>query len=217
MDSVLRDLTEDKLEKLGLAMGEAILFKKEVAKQDHAATALAVGGGGVASSVTAFSAVGGGGGAAAAAAALGSLSLTASRHNHLQPLLQTKYRGVIDIVSGPPPSLSCTHCMLHQLTVVLTEVVRMPFIVQECTRKVESLLPSASAAAATLPPDMAFAIVAYSYDLGLSSATDDGRCARCLLSAFPCMRPHNLSPPPPPSSFFQRQSVRCLEQYAAPA
>ena len=35
MDSVLQDLTEDKLEKLGLAMGEAIMFKMEVAKQER--------------------------------------------------------------------------------------------------------------------------------------------------------------------------------------
>ena len=119
------------------------------------------------------SAAAGGGGVAAVVTVLGSLSLTAPRHNHLQPLLQTEYRGVIDIVSGPPPSHSCSHCMLHQLTVVLVEVVRMPFIVQECTRKMESLLRSACAAAGTLPPDMAFAIVAYSYDLGLSSATDE--------------------------------------------
>jgi hypothetical protein len=44
MDSVVHNLTEDKLEKLGLAMGEAIMFKMEVAKQEHAAA-----GGGAAS------------------------------------------------------------------------------------------------------------------------------------------------------------------------
>ena len=141
--------TFEDLRSIGLLFGSARRVKDAI--DDGSAAA---GGGGVAAVVT-------------------GMSLTASRHNHLQPLLQTEYRGVIDIVSGPPPSHSCSHCMLHQLVVVLVEVVRMPFIVQECTRKMESLLPSACAAAGTLPPDMAFAIVAYSYDLGLSSATDE--------------------------------------------
>ena len=100
---------------------------------------------------------------------MSSLSVSAPLRNHLQPLLNTEYRGVIAIVAGHVPSLSCAQCMLQHLATVLPEVVRMDFIVQECTRKLESLH------ALTLPADMAFAIVAYTYDLGLSSATDDGR------------------------------------------
>ena len=99
-------------------------------------------------------------------------SLSASVNgNHL---LHPEYRGVIAIVAGHVPSLSCAQCMLQNLTTVLPEVVRMDFIVQECTRKLESL-QRARRAALTLPANMAFAIIAYTYDLGLSSATDDGR------------------------------------------
>ena len=102
---------------------------------------------------------------------MSSLSVSAPLRNHLQPLLHTEYRGVIAIVVGHAPSLSCAQCMLQQLAAVLPEVVRMDLIVQECTRKLESLQHAALA----LPLDMAFAIVAYTYDLGLSCATDDGR------------------------------------------
>ena len=111
---------------------------------------------------------------------MSSLSVSAPLRNHLQPLLHTEYRGVIAIVAGHVPSLSCGQCMLQHLATVLPEVVRMDFIVQECERKLESLH------ALTLPADMAFAIVAYTYNLGLSSATDDGRChvacAACVAS-----------------------------------
>ncbi len=111
------------------------------------------------------------GAAAAVTSAMTSLSASA-------PLLHTEYRGVIAIVAGHVPSLSCGQCMLQHLTVVLPEVVRMDFIVQECERKLESLH------AITLPADMAFAIVAYTYDLGLSSATDDGRCHVTCAACF---------------------------------
>jgi hypothetical protein len=134
-------LTPEDLVKFGFTTGNAIKFLKAFA---GAATSPSSGA------------------AAVVTSAMSSLSASA-------PLLHTEYRGVIAIVAGHAPSLSCGQCMLQHLATVLPEVVRMDFIVQECTRKLESLH------ALTLPADMAFAIVAYTYDLGLSSATDDGR------------------------------------------
>ena len=155
-NDVLATMTVDELKGIGLTLGNAKKVRLEI--DALASPALAAGGGG-----------GGGGGIAAVTSAISSLSVSAPLRNHLQPLLNTEYRGVIAIVAGHVPSLSCAQCMLQQLATVLPEVVRMDFIVQECTRKLESLH------ALTLPADMAFAIVAYTYDLGLSSATDDGR------------------------------------------
>jgi len=156
-DAILAVLTDQQLEKLGLEVGEVASFKMNVSAAALQPLTLAAGGGG------------GGGGIAVVTSAMSSLSVSAPLRNHLQPLLNTEYRGVIAIVAGHVPSLSCAQCMLQHLATVLPEVVRMDFIVQECTRKLESLH------ALTLPADMAFAIVAYTYDLGLSSATDDGR------------------------------------------
>ena len=157
----MTDVTEDDLKSLGLTMGEAKLFKREAAAFVLMPPAAASSGG-----------------VAAAASGMSKLTTSAApTRNHLQPLLQTEYRGVIDIVSGYTPSHSCSHSMLHDLPAVLPEVVRMPFIVQECVRKLESMQHSAPAAAVKLPPDMALSILGYTYDLGLSSATDDGRCS----------------------------------------
>ncbi len=162
----MTDVTEDDLKSLGLTMGEAKLFKREAAALVLMPPA-AASSGGVAGS-----------GVAAASSGMSKLTTSAApTRNHLQPLLQTEYRGVIDIVSGYTPSHSCSHSMLHDLPAVLPEVVRMPFIVQECVRKLESMQHSAPAAAVKLPPDMALSILGYTYDLGLSSATDDGRCS----------------------------------------
>ena len=155
-NDVLATLTVEELKGIGLTLGNAKKVRLEI--DALASPALAAGGGG-----------GGGGGIAVVTSAMSSLSVSAPLRNHLQPLLNTEYRGVIAIVAGHVPSLSCAQCMLQHLATVLPEVVRMDFIVQECTRKLESLH------ALTLPADMAFAIVAYTYDLGLSSATDDGR------------------------------------------
>ena len=175
-------MTKEDLVKFGFTTGNAVKFLKAFA----GAVAAPHSGG-----AAAAAAAGGGGAAAAAASGISSLSLTAPLRNHLQPLLHTEYRGVIAIVAGHVPSLSCGQCMLQHLATVLPEVVRMDFIVQECERKLESLH------ALTLPADMAFAIVAYTYDLGLSSATDDGRChvasAACVASF--------VSPPSPAITF----------------
>ena len=155
---MLATLTVDELKGIGLTLGNAKKVRLEIDALVSPALAAGGGGGG-----------GGGGGIAVVTSAMSSLSASAPLRNHLQPLLHTEYRGVIAIVAGHVPSLSCAQCMLQHLATVLPEVVRMDFIVQECARKLESLH------ALTLPADMAFAIVAYTYDLGLSSATDDGR------------------------------------------
>ena len=65
--------------------------------------------------------------------------------------------------------------MLHDLASVLPEVVRMDFIAQECVTKAESVLRRLPAGVQRLPIDMAVAVAAYTYDLGISSATADGR------------------------------------------
>ena len=193
-DLVMFDMTVEELKGLGMPVGEAKLFHKEAAKLASSAPA---------SPAPAASAGGGG----AAAATIGTSKLAAStpptRH-HPQAMLDTVYRGVIDIVSGYTPSHSCSDSMLLHLPAVLPEVVRMDFIVQECTRKLESLQHSAPAV--KLPPDMALAVIGYTYDLGLSSATDDGRfwrhqaCTACVLLVAP-YRPHH-SPAPPSDNLF---------------
>jgi GrpB-like predicted nucleotidyltransferase (UPF0157 family) len=166
-DDVACALSTDELRALGLGMGDAKRFIAAVQQQ------MAASKGQIAAAT-----VSGGSGVAAVTSTMSKLTTsTASAHNDLQPLLATEYRGVIAIVSGYTPSHSCPHCMIHQLVVVLPEVVRMEFIVQECTRKLESLQHGLATAAVKLPPDMAFSIVAYTYDLGISSTTDDGRCA----------------------------------------
>jgi hypothetical protein len=65
--------------------------------------------------------------------------------------------------------------MQCDLAAVLPEVVCMDFIAQECVTKAESVLQRLPPGVQRLPIDMAVAIAAYTYDLGLSSATADGR------------------------------------------
>ncbi len=74
--------------------------------------------------------------------------------------------------------------MSHDLKAVLPEVVRMDFITQECVTKVESILQRLPPGTMRLPVDMAVAIAAYTYDLGISSATADGRY---LIQSFECI------------------------------
>jgi hypothetical protein len=100
-------LTKEDLLKFGFTTGNAIKFLKAFTGSSSGA-------------------------AAAVTSAMTSLSASDSA-----PLLHTEYRGVIAIVAGHVPSLSCGQCMLQHLTVVLPEVVRMDFIVQECERKLE--------------------------------------------------------------------------------
>ncbi len=136
------------------------------------------------------------------------MSSARSRGNALA-VLQTEYRGVIAIMAGYAPSLSCSSCMLLQLATVLPEVVRMDFIALECTRKLESM--GGGAAAHAMPTDMAFAIVAYTYDLGINSATDDGSNALSAHMPMHCLSAASRWPPP------QRQPVRRAQQDAAKA
>jgi hypothetical protein len=163
-DDVVCALSTDDLRALGLGIGDAKRFSIAV-QQEIAASQCKVGGVAAADS----------GGAGAVASGMSSLML-ASAKNNSQPLLQTEYRGIIDILSHYTPSTSCHRTMIDHLSVVLPEVVRMPFIVQECTRKLESLQHHTAPAAEQLPPDSAFAILAYTYDLGVNSVADDGRC-----------------------------------------
>lgn len=65
--------------------------------------------------------------------------------------------------------------MLHDLHAVLPEVVRMDFIARECVTKAESQLQRLPPGTCKLPVDMAVAVAAYTYDLGVNSATADGR------------------------------------------
>ena len=90
-------------------------------------------------------------------------------------LLSTEYRGVISIVASYTPPHSCFHAMMYDLKAVLPEVVRMDFIAKECVIKAESVLQRLPPGVHKLPVDMAVAIAAYTYDLGISSATADGR------------------------------------------
>jgi hypothetical protein len=98
-----------------------------------------------------------------------------SKSDESYHLLQTDYRGVISIVASYTPLHPCSHAMLHDLASVLPEVVRMNFIVQECVTKAESVLRRLPAGVQILPIDMAVAVAAHTYDLGISSATADGR------------------------------------------
>ncbi len=70
--------------------------------------------------------------------------------------------------------------MMHDLKAVLPQVVRMEFIARECVTKAESALQRLPPGTPTLPLDMAVAIAAYTYDLGLSSATTDSRFVKNL-------------------------------------
>jgi hypothetical protein len=75
--------------------------------------------------------------------------------------------------------------MLHDLKAVLPEVVRMDFIARECVTKAESVLQLLPPTVTRLSLDMAVAVAAYTYDLGISSATADGRLPLvCLLNAL---------------------------------
>ena len=65
--------------------------------------------------------------------------------------------------------------MMYDLKAVLPEVVRMDFIANECVTKADSVLQRLHPGVHKLPVDMAVAIAAYTYDLGISSATADGR------------------------------------------
>ncbi len=61
-------------------------------------------------------------------------------------------------MAGHVPLVSCAGCMRVHLVTLLLEVVRLDFIVLECTPKLQSK-PDAAAAAHALPIDMAFAII----------------------------------------------------------
>ena len=98
-----------------------------------------------------------------------------SKSDESHHLLQTEYKGVISIVTSYTPLHPCVHAMLNDLASVLPEVVRMDFIAQECVTKAESVLRCLPAGVQRLPIDMAVAVAAYTYDLGISSATADGR------------------------------------------
>jgi hypothetical protein len=82
-------------------------------------------------------------------------------------------------VTSYTPLHPCVHAMLNDLASVLPEVVRMDFIAQECVTKAESVLRCLPAGVQRLPIDMAVAVAAYTYDLGISSATADGRYLIC--------------------------------------
>lgn len=109
-----------------------------------------------------------------------------STHDNSHHLLQTEYRGVISIVASYTPPHSCSHAMLHDLKAVLPQVVRMDFIARECVTKAETVLQRLPPGVVKLPMDMAVAVSAYTYDLGICSATSDGRylgfASQCALA-----------------------------------
>ena len=76
--------------------------------------------------------------------------------------------------------------MLHDLHAVLPDVVRMDFIARECVTKAESVLQRLPTGTIKLPVDMAVAVAAYTYDLGISSATADGRSDALSLARVCC-------------------------------
>ena len=115
-----------------------------------------------------------------------SIQVSSNSTDQSHHMLNTEYRGVISIVSSYTPPHSCFHSMLHDLHAVLPDVVRMDFIARECVTKAESVLQRLPTGTIKLPVDMAVAVAAYTYDLGISSATADGRSDALSLARVCC-------------------------------
>ena len=120
-----------------------------------------------------------------AAAAQGQSSVTAlmghlsmgSSASISRSIGHVQYVGVIQMIEGYHPPLTCREHMLNDLPGVLlspkgTLAGKIPFIVDECARIAEDRLHRLPAGTPELEPNEALAVVSYTYDLNLNSDED---------------------------------------------
>jgi len=99
-----------------------------------------------------------------------------SRVSQPQVLRYVEYRTQLKFAKEYEPPLPCREHLLDQTQKALLPAVRqMPFIVEECERILCSKMQHLPKDTPNLQPCQALAIIAYTYDLGFQSETEDGR------------------------------------------
>ena len=109
--------------------------------------------------------------------AMGHLSMGSSSASIHRSIGHVQYVGVIQMIEGYRPPLTCREHMLKDLPRVLqspkgTLAVKFPFIVEECERIAEDRLQRLPAGTPALESNEALAVVSYTYDLNFNSEED---------------------------------------------
>jgi len=87
----------------------------------------------------------------------------------LANISQIRFQGVVRLLENYVPPSPCADYMLQDLSRVLVGATQMPFIVEQCLQITESRLQILPEGIPVLNADEALAVVAYTFDLGLSS------------------------------------------------
>ncbi len=109
---------------------------------------------------------------------IGEVSQSLAFASNIDAIGHVGYVGVIQLIGGYEPELSCREHMLRDLPGVLQSprgnlVRKIPFIVDECSRIAEDRLNRlAGGKGLMLRPNEALAVVSYTYDLGFYSEED---------------------------------------------
>ncbi len=98
--------------------------------------------------------------------------ISRAQQQSLDGLSAVRYKGVIKLVEGYEPPLSCSEHMLQDLPNVLS-LKDILGLVEDCIQVAESCLQHLSAGVPRLSLDQALAVAAYSYDFGFSNASDN--------------------------------------------
>ena len=109
--------------------------------------------------------------------AMGHLSMGGSSASIHRSIGHVQYVGVLQMIEGYGPPLTCREHMLKDLPRVLqspkgTLAVKFPFIVEECERIAEDRLQRLPAGTPALESNEALAVVSYTYDLNFNSEED---------------------------------------------
>lgn len=108
---------------------------------------------------------------------MGTISMGGSSASVSRSIGHVQYLGVIQMIEGYQPPLTCREHMLNDLPGVLvspkgTLAGKMPFIVEECVRIAEDRLQRLPAGTPVLESNEALAVVSYTYDLNFNSDED---------------------------------------------
>ncbi len=91
----------------------------------------------------------------------------------IEGLKDVGYKGVIKLVDGYKPPLSCRDHILKDLPSLFVNVTEISQIVADCVLVAESRLQHLPSYITRLTPDEAVALAAYSYDLGFSDSKNN--------------------------------------------
>jgi hypothetical protein len=105
------------------------------------------------------------------------LSIGSTKFLASHSIEHVEYMGVIQLIDGYQPELSCRQHMIRDLPAVLqspggTFARKIPFIVEECGRIAEDRMQRLPAGSTVLGPNEALAVVSYTYDLNYYSDED---------------------------------------------